>query len=117
MLESLVFIPRICGQPFYPDGFPLPPDKIFFKELTVRDVWLITIPKDVLPFNEDLPRKQLSKTQIQFVKEYLIYYAHAPCWYPGGAMDAVKGATWFIKTIEDIENVLILFMEAGLDPI
>ncbi|MEO1808037.1 MAG: hypothetical protein AAFU33_24715 [Bacteroidota bacterium] len=65
--EQLAYAPRLLGNLFYkmPLGLPIHYSRISPTEETVMSYYL---------------GDKLSEEQIRIMREFLIYYLHAPCW-------------------------------------
>lgn len=69
MLSELSTIPRLLGQPLYPGGAPLDPKNHYWQETSAFDIAM-----------KNYGGEDLNEDELLFLKEYVKYYALAPCW-------------------------------------
>jgi len=62
-INELELIPRWLGEPMYPGGFPLKAEDVKFKDKSVYEIYF---------------QKSHSEIEETFLKNYMIYYLHAP---------------------------------------
>ena len=99
-------MPSILGTPFYPCGFPLPSDKVIFHFNGAP----VSVEEMKLKYLEGLA----SEEEQRLVKEYVVYYACAPCFE---LRFDNKIQEQYFKTEMELDNILDLLLDAGIDPL
>ena len=99
-LKDLGMIPRYFGQPFYPAGFPFKSERVSFEGNCAFDLY----------FQDDW-----SEENFRFLKQFVAYYLHAPCWYENDKLVQLRALSLLIKTHEELKNLVWDSLELGID--
>jgi len=95
-------IPTFLGAPYYPGGFPVPFENLLMNGESLKD--------QAVRYYEG----EASETDVENLKEYVIYYIGAPCFI--FKFDNEKQEQYF-KTKLSLDDMLDLLLDAGLDPL
>jgi hypothetical protein len=122
-LSDLQFIPKWLDEPVYRGGFPMQPDD--FNVETHRKIKSIRerIGEYYLECIDDegnlKQNPPLSKTDFQVLRQWLIYYLHAPIWtlHAVPEFEELKAKAFAITSWQDFQNVAHDCLEFGLDPL
>jgi hypothetical protein len=87
-------MPTIMGEQFYPGGIPLAPDQVSVNGKTIQRMFYQFAIRDDRTYDAEL-------------KDYLKYYANAPCWHIPAHPDYDEmSLNWMFDFL----------MDCGLDP-
>lgn len=105
--DSLPFAPRWLGQLMYPGGVPVRPENVSFEGKSIQQ----------LVFDR-ADGKEWSAEHTEFLKQYIIYYAHAPMYelmnpYPEFIYELRESLSLDMTVDELVDKCL----EYGLDPL
>jgi len=113
-LYDLQFIPSFLGQPMYPGGFPVKPEQCNYEGKSAQELFFqpVDVPGKVA--------KLLTEDEAEFLRQYLIYYIHAPIWmsYPMDAIERVRADSFKLKADHDEISLFIIneLLDLGIDP-
>ena len=99
-MQIIETMPTYLGQQLYPNGLPLPADRVSVNGKTVQEIFFDTCDGD---FSEDDPR-------IAIVNDYYRYHLLAPCWDLGDVTDEQIMSANGDKLFE-------ICMDTGIDPL
>jgi hypothetical protein len=102
-LAELPFVPRWMGMPMYPGGFPMKLDSISFGDSTYQEIYLKrceAVSKNETPNQEEE----------EILKNYVIYYVHAPIWDAEELTDIDLCAL-------SLDQLIFKCLEYGMDPL
>lgn len=105
-LAELPCVPRWLGLPMYPGGAPLRKDQISIGENTLEELYQKRC-KDI--YNRVPP----SFDDEEYLKNYILYYIHAPIFYSEFTEELLE------KDFSDInlDGLIMDCLEYGIDPL
>jgi hypothetical protein len=100
-LTDDMIIPRFLGgRPLYMGGVPVRPENHMIEGISVKDLY----------YSKYCVDKKLTDFEMKALKDYIIYYYHAPIW----ANEELKRGD---MADMDVDELLNLGMEYGVDPL
>lgn len=100
--EQLPLAPRWLGELMYPGGAPIQKENHSYEGASVDKL-----------FSQQCAKGNLTEDQIQFLKQYLIYYVNAPI-FDSEFTDELRGK---LSMDMDIFAMMDLCLDYGLDPL
>lgn len=100
--EQLPLAPRWLGELMYPGGAPIPKDNHSYEGNSIRNL-----------FSRACSKGDLTKDEEMFLKQYLIYYVHAPL-FDSDFTDELRSK---LNLDMEVFKMMDLCMEYGLDPL
>lgn len=99
-------MPTFLDEPFYPGGFPLPANKLFYNSNGVT----VSIEEMKLKYYE----QEASAEEMALLKEYVLYFIGAPFFKVDFESEAQEQ---YFKTQMSLDQILDLLLDAGIDPL
>src|SRR4051812_9395837 len=117
-MRELVYMPRLFGRIYYPDGLPLYYASNEWQG-NAKDILHTAVCKYYGVYNGG--SQDLTYNERQALFEYVVYHINAPIWdaTPGsvGILELLRKQADEINSIEKLEDYLLDALEAGLDPL
>mgnify|MGYP005712045967 FL=1 len=128
LMEAIPYMPRWMDRLLYPNGFPLPPRQIIHVSEALDNYyrWIGEQAKTVKgEFKANKSKRViLSSDDIEMLKQYIIYYIHAPLWLRTNAYEPDENPIQEfrrtclsrIKDLDTLRDFKYDLLHVGLDP-
>lgn len=104
--EELPFAPKWLGELMYPQGAPIRPENHSYGGRTIQELTFLRAQNE-----------EWSKEEMEFVKQYIIYYANAPIFDLNPDNEYVKEMREKLTLDKSVDELIYICLEYGIDPL